>query len=72
METDNHVRHLAQRVSRLNRYYGLNLKNIAIDRDSTVEFRYFNGSLNPKQIQANIRLSAGIINAAEKVTLERY
>lgn len=72
METDNHVRHLAQRVSRLNRYYVLNLKNIAIDRASTVEFRYFNGSLNPKQIQANIRLSAGIINAAEKVTLERY
>ena len=66
METEEHVRHLAQRVSRLNRYYGINLKNIAIDRAPTVEFRYFNGSLNPKQIQANIKLAAGIINAAEK------
>ena len=66
MDTERDVRHMATTVSNLNRYYGINLKNIATDRAPTVEFRYFNGSLNPKQIQANIKLAAGIINAAEK------
>ena len=66
LENDEDVREMAQRVSRMNRYYGINLKNIATDRAPTVEFRYFNGSLNPKQIQANIKLAAGIINASEK------
>lgn len=66
METDRDVREMATTVSNLNRYYGINLKNIATDRAPTVEFRYFNGSLNPKQIQANIKLAAGIINASEK------
>lgn len=66
MDTEDDVRAMAERVSRMNRYYGINLKNIATDRAPTVEFRYFNGSLNPKQIQANIKLAAGIINASEK------
>lgn len=66
MENDEDVMDMARRVSRMNRYYGINLKNIATDRAPTVEFRYFNGSLNPKQIQANIKLAAGIINASEK------
>ena len=66
MDNDEDVRVMAERVSRMNRYYGINLKNIATDRAPTVEFRYFNGSLNPKQIQANIKLAAGIINASEK------
>lgn len=66
LENDSDVIEMAQRVSRMNRYYGINLKNIATDRAPTVEFRYFNGSLNPKQIQANIKLAAGIINASEK------
>lgn len=66
MEAEEDVRAMAERVSRMNRYYGINLKNIATDRAPTVEFRYFNGSLNPKQIQANIKLAAGIINASEK------
>ena len=66
MDNDEDVRVMAERVSRMNRYYGINLKNIATDRAPTVEFRYFNGSLNPKQIQANIKLAAGLINASEK------
>lgn len=66
MDTERDVREMTTTVSNLNRYYGINLKNIATDRAPTVEFRYFNGSLNPKQIQANIKLAAGIINASEK------
>ncbi|MCR1952727.1 amidoligase family protein [Clostridium sp. DSM 100503] len=66
MENDEDVMVMARSVSRMNRYYGINLKNIATDKAPTVEFRYFNGSLNPKQIQANIKLAAGIINASEK------
>ena len=57
---------MAAEVSKGNRYYGINLTNIARDRAPTVEFRHFNGSLNEKQIQANIKMAAGIINAAEK------
>lgn len=66
IENDEDVRVMAEKVSRMNRYYGINLKNIATYRAPTVEFRYFNGSLNPKQIQANIKLAAGIINSSEK------
>lgn len=66
VEGERDVQNLASRVSRMNRYYGINLENIATRRAPTVEFRHFNGSLNPKQIQANVKLSAGIINAAEK------
>ncbi|WWU66707.1 amidoligase family protein (plasmid) [Clostridium baratii] len=66
MNDDDDVVDLARRASEMNRYYGINLKNIATRRAPTVEFRYFNGSLNPKQIQANIKMAAAIINAAEK------
>ena len=60
------VRNLTRAVSGHNRYYGVNLTNISDNRRDTVEFRYFNGSLNPKQIQANVKLSAGIMTAARK------
>lgn len=61
------VRSLANDVSQRDRYYGLNLTNIAeSSKPDTVEFRYFNGSLNAKQIQANVKLSAGVIMAARK------
>jgi hypothetical protein len=61
------VRNLASRVSQNDRYYGINLTNISeINKPNTVEFRYFNGSLNPKQLQANVKLAAGVIMAAEK------
>lgn len=66
LESDEDVREMASRVSGMNRYYGINLKNIATRRAPTVEFRYFNGSLNEKQIQANVKMAAGIINASEK------
>ncbi|MDB1934015.1 hypothetical protein PMY11_11985 [Clostridium tertium] len=50
MNREEDVRNMAERVSRMNRCYGINLKNIATDRAPTVEFRNFNESLNPKQI----------------------
>ncbi|MCX0383830.1 amidoligase family protein, partial [Clostridium perfringens] len=65
MDNDEDVRRMAAEISEGNRYYGINLTNIARDRAPTVEFRHFNGSLNEKQIQANIKMAAGIINAAE-------
>ncbi|WP_283697412.1 amidoligase family protein [Clostridium perfringens] len=66
MDNDDDVRTMARIISEGNRYYGINLTNIASNRAPTVEFRHFNGSLNPKQIQANIKMAAGIINASEK------
>ncbi|WP_283699256.1 amidoligase family protein [Clostridium perfringens] len=66
MDNDEDVRRMTAEISKGNRYYGINLTNIARDRAPTVEFRHFNGSLNEKQIQANIKMAAGIINAAEK------
>ena len=46
MDTDDDVREMARIISRNNRYYGINLTNIARDRAPTVEFMYFNSSLN--------------------------
>ncbi|WP_027633410.1 amidoligase family protein [Clostridium hydrogeniformans] len=67
MDTEDDVRNLAASVSRNDRYYGINLTNITSEnRPNTVEFRYFNGSLNASQIQANVKLSNGVIMAAEK------
>lgn len=67
LNTADDVANLASNVSNENRYYALNLTNISShNKPDTVEFRYFNGSLNPKQIQANIKLSAGVIMAARK------
>lgn len=61
------VNRLAENVSEDDRYYGVNLTNIPCSyKPNTVEFRYFNGTLNPKQIQANVKVSAGIMMAAEK------
>lgn len=67
METERDVTDLAARVSNHNRYYGINLTNIvSSSKPDTVEFRYFNGALNPKQIQANVKLANGVTMAAEK------
>ncbi len=67
LESIDDVRDLAEDVSQRNRYYALNLKNVAeMGKPDTVEFRYFNGSLNAKQIQANVKLSAGVMMAARK------
>lgn len=67
METDSDVSSIATNISGLNRYLGINLTNIPDpNKPNTVEFRYFNGSLDPAQIQANIKISNGIITAAQK------
>lgn len=71
LESVDDVRALAADVSQRNRYYALNLKNVAeMGKPDTVEFRYFNGSLNPKQIQANVKLSSGVIMAARKCRIK--
>lgn len=67
LDNDYDLRMLTSRVSRENRYYGINLTNIYDNsKPNTVEFRYFNGSLNPTQLQANIKLANGVMMAAEK------
>ena len=61
------VQSLARNVSEGNRYYGINLTNIYNDtRPNTVEFRYFNSSLDPKQLQANVKVANAVMVAAEK------
>lgn len=47
------------------RYQGVNLQNLVNGTRPTVEFRYFNGALEPGQIQANVKLAAGFMQAAE-------
>jgi len=59
------VRSLARSVQS-DRYRGVNLMNLAGGRQDTVEFRYFNGSLTPGQIQANVKLSVGMMHASEQ------
>lgn len=66
MNDENDLKNVVRGMSRQTRYYGLNLTNISDNRAKTAEFRYFNGSLNPKQIQANVKLSAGVVMAARK------
>lgn len=67
METQDDVNRLCTNISRYDRYLGINLTNIyQPNRPNTVEFRYFNSSLDPRQIQANIKLANGIIMASEK------
>lgn len=48
------------------RYQGINLTNLVRGTRPTVEFRYFNGALDPGQIQANVKLAAGIMQASEQ------
>lgn len=67
METAEDVNRVARNASGYDRYHGINLTNIYdSSRPNTVEFRYFNGSLNPAQIQANIKTANGVMMAAEK------
>lgn len=61
------IDNLARRASNRDRYLGINLTNIyESDKPNTIEFRYFNGSLDPGQIQANVKVANGIIMAAQK------
>ncbi len=67
LNTEEQVVAMADAVSEDDRYYGINLTNISDPhRANTVEFRYFNGSLDKKQIQANVKLAAGVMMAARK------
>lgn len=74
IETPQDVNRMAENISRRNsysshddRYQGINLTNIYNpSKPNTVEFRYFNGSLDPAQIQANIKVAVGIMHTAEK------
>jgi hypothetical protein len=50
------------------RYHGLNFLNANPGaQKNTLEFRLFNGTLDPKQIQTNVRIAMGIVHAAEVV-----
>lgn len=61
------INHLAECASVHSRYYGVNLTNIyRSHRPDTVEFRYFNGSLDPSVLQTNIKVANGIIMASQK------
>lgn len=53
------------------RYYGLNLRNVGPGQKNTVEFRHFNGTLDPKQIQANVRIANAVVHAAENLRRNR-
>lgn len=67
MENQEDVQRLCSEISGRNRYHGINLTNIyEYSKPNTVEFRYFNSSLDPRQLQANVKLANGIIMAAEK------
>ncbi len=74
LDTPADVNRMAQEVSRRgayanhnDRYQGINLTNIPDSHaPNTVEFRYFNGSLNPGQIQANVKVAVGVMHTAEK------
>ena len=68
LEDRSDIDQLARRASNQNRYHGINLTNIyQSDKPNTVEFRYFNGSIDPAQIQANVKIANGVITAAQKV-----
>lgn len=61
------INNLTRRASGQNRYHGINLTNIYQEnKPKTVEFRYFNGSLDPSVIQANVKIANGVIMAAQK------
>lgn len=67
MESEADIHMLVADVGNYNRYYGINLTNIhTTSRPDTIELRYFNGSLDPATIQANIKIAVGIIMASEK------
>lgn len=46
------------------KYQSINLQPFSSKK--TIEFRAFNGSLNPGIIQANVKYAAGLINSAER------
>lgn len=61
------IRNVARTMMvRNTRYQSVNFENLANEgRPPTVEFRTFNGTLDPAQIQQNVRVSVGIMEAAK-------
>jgi hypothetical protein len=67
MNSDGDINNLTRNISEGDRYYGVNLTNIYnSSKPNTVELRYFNSSLEPTQLQANVKIAAGIMMAAQK------
>lgn len=67
------VNRIASQVSNNDRYYGINLTNIPQSgKPNTVEFRYFNSSLDHRQLQANVKLAAGVMMASEKARTQDH
>jgi hypothetical protein len=61
------INYLTRRASGQSRYHSINLTNIyQSNRPNTVEFRGFNGALDPAVIQANVKIANGIMMASEK------
>ncbi len=50
---------------------GVSTNNVATGAKPTIEFRTFNGSLNPAQIQNNVRVAVGIMEAAKNAQVKR-
>lgn len=72
LETQQDVNELARTLQprHNDRYHGINLTNIHDwSRPNTVEFRYFNSSLDHRQLQANVKLANGIIMASQKARI---
>lgn len=72
MDSVDDVRSLARELqpSHGDRYHGINLTNLhEYGRPNTVEFRYFNSSLDHRQLQANVKIANGIMMAAEKARI---
>lgn len=66
----NDINRIARFASRYDRYRGINLTNIHTDyKPNTIEMRYFNSSLTPGVLQANIKIANGIIFASEKARI---
>lgn len=66
MESETDVNNFARDICR-SRYNAINLTNIPNpNKPNTVEFRYFNSSLDHRQLQANIKIANAIMVSSEK------
>lgn len=66
MESEGDVNNFARSICQ-SRYKAINLTNIPEpNKPNTIEFRYFNSSLDPRQLQANIKIANAIIVSSEK------
>jgi hypothetical protein len=59
------LRSVADRFNLHGHSSGVSTNNVATGAKPTIEFRTFNGSLEPAQIQNNVRVAVGILEAAK-------